>query len=420
VGPAWVGAAWVLEEALRDRLPFGGFPWGRLAFSQASSPLRWFAALGGAPLVTFVVAVAGAGLAGAAFAVRPLRIRAAGSGLAVLVAVPLLGLALAWPLRPPADNAGRTEKIAVIQGGLPDLALQFESRAEQVLDNHVRETMKLAQRIDAGTVARPDLVLWPENASDVDPFQVPGAYQKIDDAVKAVGAPVLVGAILQGPGPTHRRNVGILWSPTSGPGATYTKRHPVPFAEYIPLRSIADWVSADAKTVTQDMVAGHGNGLLRGANVPIGDVICFEVAYDDLVRSSVAAGAQLLVVQTNNATFGHTAETYQQLAMSQLRAVETGRAVVQVATTGKSAVIGPDGTIRDESGPLFRADILLDTVPVRTADTLATRIGALPEYVLAVLAVAGMAVVVWHNRRNPAPGMNAPASGPVQEEMVIT
>jgi apolipoprotein N-acyltransferase len=418
--PVWVGAGWVLEEALRDRLPFGGFPWGRLAFSQASSPLRWFAALGGAPLVTFVVAVAGAGLAGAVFAARPLRVRAAGSGLAVLVAMPLLGMTLAWPLRPAPDAAGRTEKIAVIQGGLPDLALQFESRAEQVLDNHVRQTMKLAQRIDAGTVARPDLVLWPENASDVDPFQVPGAFKKIDDAVKAVGAPVLVGAILQGPGPTHRRNVGILWSPTSGPGATYTKRHPVPFAEYIPLRSIAEWVSADAKTVTQDMVAGHGNGLLRGANVPIGDVICFEVAYDDLVHSSVAAGAQLLVVQTNNATFGHTAETYQQLAMSQLRAVESGRTVVQVATTGKSAVIGPDGKIRDESGPLFSADILLDTVPIRAADTLATRIGALPEYVLALLAVAGIGAAVWNNRRKPAPGSNTPASGPVQEEMVTT
>jgi apolipoprotein N-acyltransferase len=418
--PVWIGAAWVLEEALRDRIPFGGFPWGRLAFSQAESPLRWFAALGGAPLVTFVVAVAGAGLADAAFAVWPRRVPAIASGLAVLLGVPLLGWLLAWPLRPAPDSAGRTETIAVIQGGLPDLALDFESRAEEVLDNHVRQTMLLAARIDAGTVPRPDLVLWPENASDVDPFLVPGAFRKIDDAVKAVGAPVLVGAILQGPGADHRRNVGILWSPTTGPGARYTKRHPVPFAEYIPLRGIAEWVSSDAKSVTQDMLAGRGNGLLRGAPVPIGDVICFEVAYDDLVRSSVAAGAQLVVVQTNNATFGHTAETYQQLAMSQLRAVESGRTVVQVATTGKSAVIGPDGAIRDESGPLFAPDVLVDSVPIRAADTLATRVGAVPEYVLTLLGVAGAVAVVRNNRRPPAPGSNAPASGPVQEEVVNT
>jgi apolipoprotein N-acyltransferase len=419
-GPVWVGAGWVLEEAVRDRLPFGGLPWGRLAFSQAESPLRWFAALGGAPLVTFAVAFGGAGLAGVVFASRPVRIRAAGLGVTALAGVPLLGLLIAWPLRPAPDKAGRTETIAVIQGGLPDLALGFESRAEQVLDNHVRQTMKLAARINAGTVDRPDLVVWPENASDVDPFVVPDAYDKIDNAVKAVGAPVLVGAILQGPGPTHRRNVGILWSPITGPGARYTKRHPVPFAEYIPLRSIAELVSSDAKTVTQDMVAGHGNGLLRGANVPIGDVICFEVAYDDLVRSSVAAGAQLLIVQTNNATFGHTAETYQQLAMSQLRAVENGRTVIQAATTGKSAVIGPDGAIRDESGPLFGADILVDRVPIRAARTLATRLGAVPEYVLVLFAIGGVIAVAWNNRRSRTAEQSAPTPRSVQEEMVIS
>ncbi len=158
-------------------------------------------------------------------------------------------------------------------------------------------------------------------------------------------------------------------------------------------------MSSDAKTVTQDMVAGSGNGLLRGGPVPIGDVICFEVAYDDLVRSSVAAGAQLLVVQTNNATFGHTAETYQQLAMGQLRAVESGRTVVQAATTGKSAVIGPDGVVRAESGPLFAPDILVETVPVRTATTLAIRLGAWPEYLLAALAAAGAVTVIGTDRR---------------------
>jgi apolipoprotein N-acyltransferase len=401
--PVWVGAGWVLQEALRDRLPFGGFPWGRLAFSQASGPLRWFAALGGAPLVTFVVAVAGAGLATALPACRPARGKVVAGGLAVLVGLPLLGALLAWPLGPAPDRDGRTLTVAVVQGGLPDKGLAFESRAEQVLDNHVRQTERLAAEVRAGTARRPDLVLWPENASDVDPFLVPDAYAKISHAVHAIGAPVLVGAILQGPGPTHRRNVGILWSPTTGPGARYTKRHPVPFAEYIPLRPIAEWVSADAKTVTQDMVAGHGDGLLRGGPVPIGDVICFEVAYDGLVRSSVADGAQLLVVQTNNATFGHTAETYQQLAMSRLRAVETGRTVVQAATTGKSAIIGPDGGIRAESGPLFAPALLDAAVPVRSAQTLATRVGAIPEYVLAGLAVLGVALSSIGVRHRPPP-----------------
>ncbi|HKC29187.1 MAG TPA: apolipoprotein N-acyltransferase, partial [Jatrophihabitans sp.] len=374
--------------------------------------------LGGAPLVTFVVAIAGAGLAHVALACRPLRWRQLVTGAAVLGLVPLLGLVLAWPLRPPPAGAGRTLTVAVVQGGLPDLALQFESRAQQVLDNHVRETLRLAAQIRSGATPRPDLVIWPENSSDVDPYLNRSAYDKITGAVHAVNVPVLVGAILQGPGANHRRNVGILWSPTSGPGAQYTKRHPVPFGEYIPLRPLAQWVSSDAKTVT-DMVAGHGNGLLRGGPVPLGDVICFEVAYDGLVRSSVAAGAQLLVVQTNNATFGHTAETYQQLAMAQLRAVETARTVVQAATTGKSAIIGPDGTVRDESGALFSSGILVGRVPVRSTQTLATRVGAAPEYALSALAVLGVAFVVIRERRGRRGGGDRASSlDSPREEMV--
>jgi apolipoprotein N-acyltransferase len=166
------------------------------------------------------------------------------------------------------------------------------------------------------------------------------------------------------------------------------------------------------------MAAGHGNGLLKGGPAPIGDVICFEVAYDSLVRSSVAAGAQLLVVQTNNATFGHTAETYQQLAMSRLRAVESGRTVLQVATTGVSAVIGPDGGIRQRSGALFTPAVLDASIPLRSTDTLATRVGAVPEYVLAALAVAAFGAAVWRvRRRRPT---DTPQLDPTDEEMVNT
>ena len=396
--PAWIGTAWVLQEYLRDRVPFGGFPWGRLAFSQAGTPLRWFAALGGAPLVSFAVAVSSGFLA---VAVRRLLTTRAWTGRAArpvalalvgVVAVPALGALLSRPLGPGPDDHGRTATVALIQGSVPDLGLEFEQRAQQVLDNHVAETEKLAAEVRAGTAPKPDLVVWPENSSDVDPLADPSAFTLIDRTVKDIGVPVLVGAILQGPGPTHRRNAGILWSPTTGPGAEYIKRHPVPFGEYIPLRGISQWVSSDAKLVTQDMVAGKGNGLLTGGPFPIGDVICFEVAYDSLVRSSVSAGAQLLVVQTNNATFGHTAETYQQLAMSRLRAVESGRTVLQVATTGVSAVIGPDGQVRQRSGALYTPAILDATVPLRTDQTIATRVGAVPEYVLAALAVV---VILW-------------------------
>jgi apolipoprotein N-acyltransferase len=393
LAPLWVGVTWVAQEAVRDRWPFGGFPWGRLAFSQAESPLRWLAALGGAPLVSFAVALGGGGLAMALLAVPQRGWRPLAAGAAVLVAVPVLGLLLGIGLHP--DDHGRTETVAVVQGSVPERGLAFEDRARQVLDNHVAQTLKLAGEIKAGTQPQPSLVLWPENSSDVDPYTDAAAAAEITRAARAVNAPILVGAILDGPGPKHDRNVGILWSPTSGPGATYTKRHPVPFAEYMPLRSIATAISSKANLVDRDMVAGHGNGLVSGGPFPVGDVICFEVAYDELVRSSVQAGAQFLVIQTNNATFGHSAETYQQLAMSQLRAVEHGRAVALASTTGVSAVIGPDGQVRQRTGPLYTPGVLVANVPLRTATTLATRLGAIPEYVLTGVALLALCWSMW-------------------------
>jgi apolipoprotein N-acyltransferase len=150
------------------------------------------------------------------------------------------------------------------------------------------------------------------------------------------------------------------------------------------------------------MVAGTGNGLLTQTPFPVGDVIFFEIAYDGLVNSSVRAGAQLLVVQTNNATFGHSAETYQQLAMSELRAVEHARTVVQVATSGKSAIIGPDGRVLAESGALFTADTLERTVPLVTSDTLATRTGAGAEWLLAALGALAVLAGLRPGRLRPA------------------
>jgi apolipoprotein N-acyltransferase len=424
----WVATVWVLQEAIRDRAPFGGFPWGRLAFSQAESPMRWLAAVGGAPLVSFGVALGGAGLASALLNARHRRWVGIAPGVALLVAVPGFAAILSVPLAPAPDHSGATTTIAVIQGNVPDRGLEFNARRRQVLDNHVTQTLKLAAEIKAGTVARPELVVWPENSSDIDPFDNADAYAQITKAVEAVGVPILVGAILDGPGPNHDRNVGILWSPTTGPGASYTKRHPVPFAEYIPLRSIARLVSSDVDLVQRDMVKGGGNGLLSGGPYPLGDVICFEVAYDDLVRSSVRAGAQLLVVQTNNATFGHTAETYQQLAMTQLRAVEHGRTVVQVATSGLSAIIGPDGRIRQRSGALFTPSILDASVPLRTSLTLADRLQDGPEYALAglaALAAIASVLAVRRTRTSAAvrPGDDNEHSGdqpPAENEEMVT
>jgi len=369
--PLWAACAWVLEEAARDRLPFGGFTWGRLAFSQGHTPLTPLAAVGGAPLVTFAVAALGA----------------------VLLALPrrtvLIGPALVLvALLVPTPTSGQQVTVAVVQGNVPRLGLDAFAQRAAVLTNHAQATHELADAVRSGRLPAPDLVIWPENASDLDPYTDPEAADLIDSAVRDIGVPVLVGAVTDGPG-RYVSNRGIVWDPTTGPGATYVKRHPVPFGEYIPFRSLARKVTSKVDLVPRDFISGKGPGVLQVGPARIADVICFEVAYDGVVRDAVTGGGRLVVVQTNNATFGRSGETSQQLAMGRLRAVEHGRAVVVAATSGVSAVIAPDGTLLDRSR-VFTRDLLVERVPLRSARTLATRLGALPELLLSLLAAGAV------------------------------
>jgi apolipoprotein N-acyltransferase len=410
-GTTLAGAGlWVLQEAARGRLPFGGFPWGRLVFSQAEAPTAGLAAVGGAPLVTAVVAAIGVLLAGVVLAVaaRVPRFDAsvlpsARVGVVALVAAGvLLGAGLLVPL--PTD--GEQARVAAVQGSTPREGLEFNAERRAVLDNHVRGTLGLAARVQAGTAPAPDLVLWPENASDIDPLLNPDAAAVISQAVAAIKAPVLVGAVLQGPG-EKLSNAGIVWRPGTGAGtgqdSTYVKRHPAPFGEYMPYRSFFRKFSSKVDLVSRDFVSGdtlraNPVGVLTMGKVKVGDVICFEVAYDGLVEDPVRQGATLLAVQTNNATFGESAESVQQLAMSQIRAIETGRSVVHISTVGVSAIIRPDGTIQQKS-PHFTPDVLEGDVPLRTEMTLAVRVGAWPEGVLAGLAVALLLAGAFAGRR---------------------
>ncbi|MGI9092575.1 MAG: apolipoprotein N-acyltransferase [Mycobacteriales bacterium] len=418
--PVWVACAWVTEEALRDRQPFGGFPWGRLAFSQPNGPLLPFVTVGGAPLLTFVVALTGAmavwlvlRVAAVCRVAAPTASHGAiAAAVAALMGVPVVGLLLGTAVHDGARSPRVT--VAVVQGNVPRLGLSFDAQRAAVLRNHVQATLALAARIDAGEARRPRLVIWPENSSDIDPLRNPDAGALITSAARAVGVPILIGAILDGPG-EHVRNAGIVWDSATGPGATYIKRHPVPFGEYMPLRSLARKVTSKADLVPTDMLAGRAPGALRIGGITIGDVICFEVAEDSLVHDDITHGAQLLVVQTNNATFGHSDESPQQLAMAQIRAVEHNRSVVVSSTSGISAVIGPDGTVRQRSG-IFTAATFDTSVSLQSGRTLADRLGAAPEWVLTAIGVGSLLLAVAIRRRSAAAEAGEPVPAPLERE----
>ncbi len=387
--PAAVAGWWVLVEGIRDRWPYA-FPWGRLAMSQSVAPdVRWVA-IGGAPLLSFLVALVSAMLARAVLAGLAGRWSWRARREPVLAAVVTAGVVMAGGLLP-ADPVGNapTAQLAAIQGNVPrarDLSQQLA--ASEVTQNHAEATMKLAAQVKAGQRPAPDLVIWPENSTDLDPFQNPGIYAELASAVNAIGRPVLVGEVLNDP----RRNVGQLWRPGRGPATSYVKRQLVPFGEYIPFRGFISSFSNLPALQPIDFTPGHRAVVFSTPKIRLGDVICYEVAFDQLVRSEVTAGANLLAVQSNDADFeidGQLGETEQQTAMARIRAIESDRALVYASTTGESTIIAPDGSLIAHSG-VWRQAILDARVPLVSYRTLADRVGAWPEYVLILLTVLAL------------------------------
>ena len=440
--PLAVAGWWVAAEAFRDRWPWGGFPWGRLAMSQAGIPTQGWAAIAGAPALTFMVALVGATLGwlllsacgwagpGTSRIARIARISrfsrfsrfsgfSRGSGrrrllapaLALAGAAALAVLPGALPLDPVPAGA-KTAEVAAIQGNVPrergSLAEQLNNDSVVTL-NHVTATDKLAARVAAGQTPKPDLVIWPENSTDIDPMLYPPVYEEIASAASAIGSPILIGAVLQNPD----RNAGVLWLPGQGPTTIYVKRRLVPFGEYLPFRSLITQITSLAQLLPTDFVPGDKTVVFSVGQIKLGDVICYEVGFDDLVRSEVQAGANLLSMQSNDATFERvgpaTAESGQQLEMARLRAVEFDRAVVVASTTGYSAIVAPDGKLITSSGVWTQAE-LEARVPLLTSDTLAERAGAGPEWAivaataLAFLCAAAQAAAAARRRRGTRPG----------------
>lgn len=380
---------WVAVEQLRGRWPFGGFPWGSLAFSQTDSPLLRLAPVGGEPLVSGVVVATGALLAAVLLNLWTRRLGAAGLRLgAALAAVLLPGL---LPLSTVAESG--TLRVGAVQGNVPSPGAEAMSQAREVAANHADGTRALLEQVDPGEL---DLVLWPESASDIDPRTDDGVAAAVDDAARAVDAPILLGTQRFLPG--LRYNNYILWVPGAGadPEVEYTKQRPVPFGEFVPYRELFRRLAPVVDRITTDMVAGTGEALVEvgierlGRSVPIATAICFEVAYDDLIREGVLGGGELIVIPTNNASFGLTQESSQQLAMSRFRAAEHGRAVVQISTVGVSGLVAPDGDLLAATG-LYTAEQMVAELPLRTSITIADRLGEWPGALVDVLGLLMLA-----------------------------
>ncbi len=391
--PAIVAALWTMREQFLGSWPYGGFPWARVGVTQSSSPL--------APIVSWV------GISGLSFlivfvcvgAVEYVRLRQFRRPMTALPSLVVLLLLVLVPQFPTTD-AGEL-RVGSVQGNGP--AGYFDTRTRNaVLDSQLAASEDLVgQDID--------LLLWPEGSVDSDPTSNAITASALEDISARVGAPLLMNAA------TARGdeyfNSSMIWTADGASGQIYDKTHPVPFGEYVPDRWFYSQLAPDLIGLLQrEYTPGTAAPVMDVADTTVGLAICFDVIYDDVVWNGANDGAEVYLFQTNNADFRGTDENLQQLAFARMRAIETGRAVVNLSTVGTSQVIAPDGSVIDGL-QADTAGTMVTDVPLRTGLTPAVVLGPWIQAVLgwgslAALAAAGLILFVrgrgGHTRKAPA------------------
>ena len=304
--------SYVLTELLLRTVPFTGFGWTRLSFTQVDSPLAVIYSIGGVALVALVLALVSSARKFRSFFIAAL--------------IP----AVCWLIPANVQNE-ESISIALVQGGVVNLGLDFNSKPQEVFKRH------LDQSISSIKPNEVELIIWPENAVDVDVNTNPQVNDSIKNLSTLLNTPILIGAVtksIDGP-----KNQSILYN--SDKGQIYTKRYLTPFGEYLPLRSVAEKVSKYSSQIT-DFKAGEQNTVFDVNGNKFNTLICYELINDTFVAE---ARNDFLVVQTNNATFGDTNQLDQQLNIARVRALESAREIAYVSTTGTTSFISPQGKI---------------------------------------------------------------------------
>ncbi len=387
--PGLVAGAWTTRELILSAWPYGGFPWGRLAMSQADSPIAPVASWTGVTgLGLLMVLLCAAVLEAVGWWHRSTRRQQASRGRpaqataalgAVLVLVVVALTVPAFPTSP----AGSL-RVGAVQGDGP-AAYVDRAGPLAVLESQLVASEPL-QRESL------DLVLWPEGSVDRDPITDPETADLLDAAVRQYGAPILMNAASASGGSIY--NTSFLWT-ERGPVASHAKHHPVPFGEYVPHRWFYEAIAPDLVNLLEREYA-HGTDppLLEVDGGQVGLAICFDVAFDDVLLAAIRSQAQVFMFQTNNADFRGTDENLQQLDIARMRAIETGRSVLNLSTTGTSQAFAPDGSVL-AALPADQPGLIVVEVELRDGRTPGTVLSPWLRWFLplgTVTALAGLGI----------------------------
>jgi apolipoprotein N-acyltransferase len=400
-------AAHAVVEGIRLAVPFGGVPLATIAIGQAGGPLVGVARVGGVVLLSWLVLQVGIALGSlvtraaaddAPVPPGPLGRTLATAGLLAAAMVMLLAA-----VAPEGDDTGTALRVVAVQGGGPQGTLAINSNSRTVVERHLAATAT----IPAGSA---DLVVWPENVIDVEVFADSRERTEVAAEAARIGAPFAVGITedvapgQQGTDPNGRGgflNAQVVVTPDDEVTSRYDKVRRVPFGEYMPMRDLLASIGAPVDQVPRDAVAGTGPAVLDlpdGTRMAV--VISWEVFFGSRARDGVRNGGELVLNPTNGSSYTGTILQTQQVASSRLRAVESGRWVVQVSPTGFSAFVGPDGTVYDRTAVSEQA-VITHTVALRSGRTWYTALGN-PPFLLAALGVLALSLAAARRFRVPA------------------
>jgi len=392
-------AAHTLAEALRFCFPFGGVPLASLPISQAAGPFATVGRVGGAILLTWFVFQIGFALSGPSPVIPALaRKRGVTSKGEWHGIVGLTAALLVWLVLAPVADAGNTSngdlRVAIVQGGGPQGTRAINTSAADVLARHLDATAE----IESGSV---DLVVWPENVIDVVQFAGSDELALVAAEAERIGAPFAVGITEDSADGDHFLNAQVMITPDGELISRYDKVRRVPFGEYMPWRGFLEALGAPTNLVPRDAVAGTAPAVLKlPDDTRLSAVISWEVFFGGRVNEGVEAGGEFIINPTNGSSYTWTVLQSQQIAASQLRAIEQHRWVVQASPTGFSAFISPAGDVYQRTG-VSEQRVIVRTIDRYGARTWYSYLGDLPWVALMALLL-GASVALSRRERESA------------------